>query len=67
LRVKRLDGDLVAEALDGGVAAGAAADVGPALVVAGPEVVVDGVVAGQDVPVALCPPRGLRRPFRVLG
>jgi len=49
------------------VAAGAAADVGPALVVAGPEVVVDGVVAGQDVPVALCPPRGLRRPFRVLG
>ena len=40
----RLDGDLVAEALDGcGVAAGAAADVGPAVVVVGSEVVVDGV------------------------
>ena len=44
-----LDGDLVAEAFQGaGVAAGAAADICLALVVAGPEVLVSGVGVGQE-------------------
>jgi hypothetical protein len=41
--------------------------VGAGGVVAGPEVGVAGVGVGGQVPVALCPPGGFRRLFRVLG
>jgi len=62
-----VQGDVLAEGLEAGdEAAGLAFGVCALVEVVLSEVVV-GVPGGQDVPVALCPPRGLRRPFRVLG